>query len=242
MILMEESFWLRIPDQSVNGKNSRLPVTRSDFALGNRISANFSYELAWNEAVKTTFGLFYEGTQSGPYSFTYREGRDLLNDDSRDNALIYIPASADEIVFSGDAGEQAAQWQRLDTFINSIDYLRENRGNYAERNAIRGPWSHVVDLKILQDFSFNIGEKKHTFQISADIFNFTNLINKDWGQRKFIRRNIGPLQTVSTGDTPVFSINDGVINADGSPNLEELDDFGLQSSRWQAQLGLRYIF
>ena len=137
---------------------------------------------------------------------------------------------------------QAAQWQRLDTFINSLDYLRENRGKYAERNATRGPWSHIIDLKVLQDFSMNFGNKKHTFQISADIFNFTNLVNKDWGKKKFIRNNVSPLQTVSTGSTPVFSINDGVVNDDGTPNIEELDDFGLQSSRWQAQIGLRYIF
>jgi len=234
------SQWRNI--QTVNGKNSQIPVSRSDFALGNRISANFNYELEWSDNIKTTFGLFYEGVQSGPYSFTYREGRDLLNDDSRDNALMYIPRNSSEIVFSGDAAEQAEQWARLDTFISSLDYLDENRGSYAERNATRGPWSHVVDLKVLQDFSFNIGAKKHTFQISADIFNFTNLLNKEWGQRKFIAGNVSPLQTVSTGDTPVFTINNGDVNADGTPNLEQLDDFGLQSSRWQAQLGLRYIF
>lgn len=234
------SQWRNI--QSVNGKNSDLPVTRSDFSLGNRISANVSYELNWSDNVKTTFGLFYEGSQSRPYSFTYREGRDILNDDSRDNALMYIPASPAEIVFSGDASEQAAQWERLDTFINSIDHLRENRGGYAERNATQGPWSHIVDFKLLQDFSLNVGDKKHTFQFSADIFNFTNLLNKNWGEKTFVRGNVSPLQTVSTSGTPVFSVNDGVVNADGTPNIEELDDFGLQSSRWQAQIGLRYIF
>ena len=130
----------------------------------------------------------------------------------------------------------------LDTFINSFEHLRENRGTYAERNATRGPWSHVVDFKLLQDFSLNVGGKRHTLQLSADIFNFTNLLNKDWGKRKFIRSEVSPLTTVSTGDTPVFDINSGVFNDDGTPNVEELDDFGLQSSRWQAQLGVRYIF
>jgi outer membrane receptor for ferrienterochelin and colicin len=234
------SQWRNI--QSVNGKNSNLPVTRSDFALGSRITANFNYELNWSDNVKTTFGVFYEGSQDGPYSFTYREGRDLLNDDSRDNALMYIPASSDEIVFSGTPEEQAAKWAQLETFINSNEYLRENRGNYAERNASRGPWSHIVDLKVLQDFSFDVKGKRNTIQISADIFNFTNMINKDWGKKKFVRNNVSPLQTVSTGATPVFDINSGVVNDDGTPNIEELDDFGLQSSRWQAQLGLRYIF
>ncbi|WP_372975608.1 TonB-dependent receptor, partial [Muriicola sp.] len=232
------SQWRNI--QTVNGKNSRLPVTRSDFALGNRITANMSYELKWSDNVKTTFGLFYEGYQSQPYSFTYREGRDLLNDDSRDNALMYIPASADEIVLVGD--DPAAEWQRLNTFIESVDYLRENRGKYAERNGSRGIWSHVVDLKILQDFSMDWGGKNHTFQISLDMFNFTNFLNEEWGQRRFIRSEVSPLTTVSTGSTPAFEINDGIVNADGSANMVEIDDFGLASSRWQAQIGLRYIF
>lgn len=226
--------------QTVNGKNSNLPVTRSDFALGNRLTANASYELRWNDNIKTTIGLFYEGYQSQPYSFTYREGRDLLNDDSRDNALIYIPASQDEIVLVGD--DPDAEWARLNTFIESVDYLRENRGKYAERNGSRGIWSHVVDLKVLQDFSLEWGGKNHTFQLSADIFNFTNLVNKDWGRRRFIRGNVSPLTTVSTGATPTFEINDGVVNADGSANMIEFDDSGLASSRWQAQLGIRYIF
>ena len=120
--------------------------------------------------------------------------------------------------------------------------MRDNRGSYAERNATRGPWNHIVDFKLLQDFTINSGDKKHKFQISADIFNFTNLLNKDWGKRSFIRSNVSPLTTVSTGDIPVFSVNDGVINADGSANIEELDDSGIQSSRWQAQIGLRYVF
>ncbi|MEZ2413513.1 carboxypeptidase regulatory-like domain-containing protein [Muriicola sp. E247] len=241
------SQWRNI--QTVNGKNSNLPVTRSDFALGNRITANASYEINWSDNVKTTFGVFYEGYQSQPYSFIYREGRDLLNDDSRDNALIYIPASQDEIVLaditdsSGNVEVSAAeQWNDLDTFINSVEYLSENRGKYAERNASRGIWNHIIDLKILQDFSLEFSGKTHTFQISADIFNFTNLINKDWGQRRFISSEVSPLTTVSTGATPEFQVNYGTVNDDGTPNITQIDDFGLASSRWQAQLGIRYIF
>jgi len=77
---------------TVNGKNSNLSSTRSDFALGSRISGNVSYEIKYGGEFggKSTIGLFYEGAQSRPYSFTYREGRDLLNDDSRDNALMSV--------------------------------------------------------------------------------------------------------------------------------------------------------
>ena len=192
--------------------------------------------------LRPPISLFYNGFQAQPFSFTYREGRDLLNDDSRDNALIYIPKDASEIQFSGDDAEQAAQWSQLDNFINSIEYLRENRGGYAERNAVRGPWSHVVDFKLLQDFRIKTGSKTNTLQLSADIFNFTNLLNKEWGKINFTSGNVSPLTTVSTGSTPVFSINSGVMDANGNPDFEQIDDFGIQSSRWQAQLGIRYIF
>jgi hypothetical protein len=233
----------------VNGKNSNLPVTRSDFAIGNRITANVSYEIPWNDNIKTTIALFYEGYQSTPYSFVYREGRDLLNDDSRDNALIYIPENQDDILLlditdrDGNVVVSAdEQWNDLDTFINSVDYLDERRGGYAERNGSRGVWNHIIDLKLLQDFSLDFGSKTHTFQISLDMFNFTNFINKDWGERRFVRNNVSPLTTVGTGDTPAFQVNYGTVNDDGTPNFIELNDAGLASSRWQAQIGLRYIF
>jgi len=231
--------------QSVNGKNSRLTETRSDFALGSRISGNASYEITWDQKgiFKTTFGLFYDGTQGTPFSYTYREGRDLLNDDSRDNALIYIPASAGEITLadqSGDGGlTPAEQWAALDAFIEGDDYLSGRRGQYAERNGDRGPWSHVIDFKLLQDFTLKLGKNSHTFQASVDIFNFTNLLNKDWGKRNFIRRNVGLLTTVTGGPDPVFTFDPDLVADNG---LEEIDDNGLQSSRWQMQLGLRYIF
>lgn len=229
--------------QTVNGKNSDLPVTRSDFAGGSRILANASYQLDWNENLRTTIALLYTGFQNAPYSFIYNENnRDLLNDDSRDNALIHIPRNASEIQFAGTPEEQAAQWEQLDNFINSVDHLRENRGGYAERNATRGPWSHIVDLKFLQDFKVKFGNTKHTFQFSADIFNFTNFLNKDWGRLKFVRSEVTPLTTISTDGTPTFQINQGVMDENGNPDFIEFDDEGIQSSRWQMQLGLRYIF
>jgi len=241
------SQWRNI--QTVNGKNSNLPVTRSDFAIANRITANVSYEIPWNDNIKTTIALFYEGYQSTPYSFIYREGRDLLNDDSRDNALIYIPETQDDILLldiTDNAGNVLVsadeQWNDLDTFINSVDYLSERRGKYAERNGSYGVWNHIVDLKLLQDFSLDFGSKTHTFQISLDMFNFTNFINKDWGERRFIRSEVSPLTTVGTNDTPAFQVNYGTVNDDGTPNIIELNDAGLASSRWQAQIGLRYIF
>ncbi|MEO1486498.1 MAG: TonB-dependent receptor, partial [Bacteroidota bacterium] len=243
------SQWRNI--QTVNGKNSRLPVATSDFAQGHRFTAFASYQLKWTDNIKTTVGLFYEGLQGEPFSFLYQEGgrfnsTDLLNDDSRDNALIYVPATQSEInlvdIVDGDGNvtrTAAQQWSDLDAFIEGDDYLKTRRGGYAERNGARSPWNHVVDLKVLQDFSLNFGNKKHTFQASIDIFNFTNLLNKDWGVRQFT--NFGEVALIRTeqgGPDPEFQF-DASRFEDG---IFEVDDRGIASSRWQAQIGLRYIF
>jgi len=237
------SQWRNI--QSVNGKNSMLPESRSDFSLGSRISSNMSYELKWSENVKTTIGIFYEGLQGNPFSYVYREGRDVLNDDSRDNALIYIPASSSDInlvdLFDSSGNLVATpeeQWTALNAYIEGDDYLRSRRGDYAERNGDRGVWNHVVDLKFLQDFSLNTDKNKHSFQISLDIFNFTNLINKDWGVRYFTPRNVGLLTTVSGPPDTAFTFDEDQF----SDGVEQVDDSGLASSRWQMQIGLRYLF
>ncbi len=241
------SQWRNI--QTVNGKNSDLPVTTSDFNQGHRIISNISYEHTWNENFKTTIGLFYEGSQDAPYSFIYNEGRDLLGDDSRDNALIYIPRNQSEInlvPFRNRDGDiipgsptPVEQWAALNAFIEGNDYLRGRRGQYAERNGDQGPWSHVVDLRFLQDFALNIGENRHAFQFSFDIFNFTNLINEDWGKRKIIPGSeVSLIETVSTGATPEFTFDPEQFEN----GIEDLDDLGIQSSRWQMQVGLRYLF
>ena len=238
------SQWRNI--QTVNGKNAPIPVAESDFSLGHRLTANLSYELEWAENFKTTIGLFYEGAEGTPFSYIYNEGRDLLNDDSRDNALIYVPQFASEITFvpftdsDGNTVTAEQQWQDFNAFIENDDYLRTRRGAYAERNGSRLSWSHVIDLKVLQDFTLRLGNKTHTLQASLDIFNFTNLLNKDWGKRRF-NPNFGevrPLTTVTGGPEPSFTF-DASRFEDG---VDEILDNGLASSRWQMQVGLRYIF
>ncbi|MEM7084777.1 MAG: carboxypeptidase regulatory-like domain-containing protein [Bacteroidota bacterium] len=237
------SQWRNI--QTVNGKNSDIPTSRSDFSVGHRISSNVSYELKWSENVKTTIGLFYEGADGAPFSYVYNEGRDIFNDDSRDNALMYVPANSAEITFAdftdsdGNVVTAAQQWEQFNSFIENDSYLSKRRGRYVERNGDRLAWSHVIDLKFLQEFSINVGGKKHALQASLDIFNFTNLLNSDWGKRRFISSGESrPLTTVSGGPDPVFTF-DASRFEDG---IDELDDQGIQSSRWQMQVGLRYLF
>jgi hypothetical protein len=233
------SQWRNI--QTVNGKNSFLEPSRSDFALGSRFSGYASYELSWSENVKTTFSLFYSGEEGNAFSYVYNGSR-ILNDDSTDRALIYVPRDASEITFRPIIEDgvviatPAQQWNAFNAFIEGDSHLRNRRGNYAQRNGSRADWSHILDFKIMQDFGVNIGSKTHSFQASLDVFNFTNLINKDWGRRSFVPSNLGILRAESGGPNPEFTFDERFL----TEGINEFDDVGILSSRWQVQLGIRY--
>ncbi|WP_052353396.1 TonB-dependent receptor [Dyadobacter tibetensis] len=228
--------------ESVNGRNN-MTRSRSDFDLGHRIVGFASYRFEYSKNAATTVSLFYTGQSSNPYSYVYRNS--MVNDwNSREsNDLIFVPATQDQIVFK-DAATANAQWAALDEFIKNDDYLSERRGQYAERNGSRAPFTHVFDFKVLQDIYLEIGGKRHTLQLSWDVFNVGNLINKKWGRQYFTSNDNYPLVTfegyrnAAAGDyTPLMSFTKPTgetynISDGSSGNI----------SRWTSQIGIRYIF
>lgn len=232
---------------TVNGRNVEQVATRSDFSQGARAIAWITKEFKWSNNIATTITLFHESLAGRPYSYIYNDGGNFNNEDSRERSLIYVPASADEIILVDDGDLSAAeQWTALDAFISQDDYLSTRRGDYAERNQSRGPWSHVLDLKLIQDIGTNIAGKDHKLQFTLDINNFSNLLNSNWGRRVFIG-SFGSQEILDfegfqeDGTTPTFTFNPNRLDEDGEL-IQFIDDAGIQSSRWQMQIGLRYIF
>ena len=228
--------------ETVNGANYPT-VSRSDFDQGRRIVVNGTATFKWSNFTKTTIGAFYEGAQGTPFSYVYNDNGALLQDTFRNSALIYVPANKSEINLVSTTGGLTAdqQWEALSAFIEGNKYLRSRKGNYVERNGDRLKTSHIVDLKITQDFTINVGKKKHSIAFTADIFNFTNLLNKNWGKRYFVSNDqvlllqqVGFLPGTST---PTFRYNPAV-----AASINQVDDVGLNSSRWQIQTGVRYTF
>ncbi|MEL7220577.1 MAG: TonB-dependent receptor, partial [Bacteroidota bacterium] len=178
----------------------------------------------------TTFAAFFEYAQGGRFSYTY--SGDINNDGSGLNDLIYIPTSTDinAMAFTGDDAVQAAQRQALETFIQQDEYLNDNRGAYAEKYDILSPWYSRWDVRILQDYAL---ANKNVIQLSLDMLNIGNFISSDWGVRQF------PTNTQPLG----VSVADGVPTYSFDTNLSNTftNDFSL-ASRWQLQVGLRYIF
>ena len=169
--------------------------------------------------------------KGGRFNYTY--AGNINNDSSfQNNDLLYIPTEGEvqQMQFSGDGQAQA-----YENFIQQDDYLSDNRGSYFDRYGALAPWRGRWDIKLLQDFNFNVAENKtHTIQFSADILNFGNLLNSNWG---VIRQpnNLNPVSVnVDENNRPTYTFN---------PKLTET--FGFDASllsRWQVQFGLRYIF
>lgn len=233
---------------NVDGRNSA-PLGRSDFALGHRVIAGLNYKLNWNadNNVATTISIFIEGESGEPYSYVYGRGAARADrfqgergSNSRNRSLIWIPENQNDIALIDiDGGATAAeQWAALDQFISDDDYLSDNRGSYAEKNSNRTPFETQIDLRILQDFAMNAGGKNHTLQFSFDIFNFTNLLNKDWGvvyNNPFAYELLNFEGYAADGTTPQFTFTEDRMD-------DERFDINNFLSRWRMRFGVRYIF
>ena len=225
-------------NQIVNDPNNpELGYARYD--IRHRIVGTTGYTFRYADNFATGISLFYQGQSGLP--FTYLYSQDLNNDANRGNDLLYIPRDRTEInlvpLESGDIiYTPDEQWDALNNFIENDDYLDANRGSYAERHGARMPWTHQFDLRLLQDFYITAGEKRHTLQLTFDVFNVGNLLNKNWGHQYFVLNSANEIIRYAGRDAvtnePTFTFNP----SSRAYNLSQFD------SRWQGQIGVRYIF
>jgi len=235
----------------IDGRNNPL-LGRSDFAVGHRFISSLDYRINWNNNVKTSITLFYEGQSGQAFSYVIggRNARNLSNQrgsTSRNRSLVYVPTDASDInlvdltLSDGSVLTAAEQWESLNALIEEDSGLSSRRGDYVEKNGSRAPWNNRFDLAIRQDFGTNLGGNDHRFQISLDIFNIANLINKDWGVRYNVPGDFNNYFLYdfegyeADGTTPQFTYTDEDLGSDRF-------DISSLSSRWSARLGLRYIF
>ena len=229
--------------------NNQLDLSTADAFVKNRLVGLLGYKFEYGNKVgsATTVSLGYVGQQSNPFS--YIVAGDLNGDRVNNNDLLFIPLKGSDIRFSSltvgtRVYTEAEQQSAFDEFIEQDSYLKNRRGQYAERNGGLLPYLHRLDLSVAQDFFVRIGGKKNSFQIRADILNFTNMLNKDWGVSQ---RATAPqlLNFVSrdANNVPSYRLATQKL-VDGSTILAK-DTYQFNSSVfdvWSAQLGIRYTF
>lgn len=213
-----------------------------------RIIGSMNYRKEYLGFLATTVGLVYELAPQGRFSYIYSGDMNGDNSGGAGNDLIYIPRDQSEIVLrdiphgDGTFYTAAQQWADLDAYIEQDDYLSERRGQYAERNGAEFPWVGQLDFRLLQDFFVDVKGKRNTIQVSVDIQNFGNMINSEWGVYRQTNRNaLLNFVGYDANRNPIFTYP--YLNANNREPLRSTfrDNLGL-ASRWQLQVGVRYIF
>jgi hypothetical protein len=229
--------------QPVQGDPNKPGLSYSEFGQRHRIVGTASYSKQWSDRFKTQLGMFLEvaegnrfaGAGGNRYSFIY--SGDVNGDGQAGNDLIYIPKDQNDILLDPLGTISAAdQWNRLNAFIEQDSYLKDHRGEIAERFGAVNPWYSNIDLRILQDIAVGRGNTRHTFQLTLDLLNVANLVNSDWGVRKVASAAATSPLTLTrfnSAGAPVFNFT--------GPTETYVDDPSL-FSRWRAQLGARYFF
>ncbi|WP_236652685.1 TonB-dependent receptor [Chitinophaga vietnamensis] len=256
-------------DRPVSGDPNADVLGYSNYYMPHRIVAAATYRFTWAKNFATSVGMVFEAAPAAASAYSsvasYTYSGDLNGDASNgNNDLIYIPNNANEIklvpVGYGDKGynpstnpdQRSASviWNQLDNYIKQDDYLSHHRGQYAERNALVLPFYKRMDLNITQDVFVYAGKNKtkHTLRITFDIINFGNFLNRRWGVSKmpnntsFLKYE-GQLRDANGVATAAPAFSFPYLDPKNQiPLTNTWKDNTSTTSRWQGQIGIRYMF
>lgn len=213
-----------------------LPVNGDPRDLNYGFSDNhFDSKLVVNGATPTwkgfTLGATLLGTGGTRYSLHAGGNRSANGDFNLSNEIAYIfdpsnPNTPQSII---DGYNEVLN--DPETTEGFKEYLRESYGGFAERNGGKNPFRATVDLRLQK--RFDIPNSKHALEISADVFNFTNLLNKEWGRTNdFGRRR--DFMNITGFDQATNSYQYNVQTGAGTEPIN--------GTPWRLQLGVRYSF
>ncbi|HXO77528.1 MAG TPA: hypothetical protein VN824_19880, partial [Puia sp.] len=242
-----ESNWQLNPALNPNNPG----VAYSNFDIRNRIIGSVNYQVTYgkNHRYQTSATLFISAASGSPY--TYGFVNNSIQGTGQQVSLAYIPRP-DEVInfFQGgnvqlangtivnkSASDQAEEFMQ---YIRSSPYLRSRMGQFTERNGARTPWNVDADLRLSQSLGFI--EPSNFFKsltLTIDIFNLTNLIDKNLGRVYFSSDLFN--STASVGLRPTGTTMNGypiyIWEQPSSPYQTDLTQ-----SRYQMQIGVRYNF
>ena len=223
-----------------NLQNTPLDGTLTDRNL--RLSGfDVPHKIVLSGSANLPFGLqasaVYTARAGTPYA--YVTTNDVNGDGISTNDLFYVPRDINDISIAGT--NQAADWDRLNTFIVGEKCLQEQRGQIMHRTTCRNPWQKFLDVRFTKVIPTMSGQN---LQVTADVFNFLNLLNKNWG----INRETQSFQQVTFLTGASYNTKGTATQADDEWNytipatLPAVRRVNVGNSRWRMQFGAKYIF
>jgi hypothetical protein len=229
-------------------------VGYSAYSQGHRVFVQASYTRSYLNIGATTVSAFWEArpaVQNFTTRVSYVFAGDMNGDGASGNDLIYVPRDTSEMNFvtfttggrTFTAAEQAAAFE---AYIQQDDYLKNHRGQYAQRGGGWMPMFNRMDLSLVQDVFRNISGRRNLGQVRLDITNFGNLLNSDWGVNQ-------RLVLSTTGANGAQILTNGAADAQGRASYRlavvnnELITRSFQSDTslsnvYQLMLSFRYSF
>lgn len=229
--------------------NSKGELGYSRFDIPHRISLQASYTTPkyWNGRMATTIGVTYNASPGGRYSLSYDDGQDFNGDGSKGTTLLYIPTddelakmnfvdnkdSKGNIIMTAEQSREAfRQW------ILNDNYAKDHRGQFAERNSNLTNWEHEINLHVAQDI-FYLKERGSKIQVTFDVINFANMLNKKWGANYYLPYNLTPVTVAKSSQKNADGILVPEYTYKDTSNVLSKNDI---SSRWHCQVGVRLTF
>ena len=202
----------------------------SAFNRPHSVKVALTWNKKWSRNDESVISLIYVGESGNPYSVYY--AGDINGDGSNGNDLMFIftDAQIDELISKNLMSE--AHGEGLKGWLGNDDYMKNNRGKYFERNAANKPFEHHFDLHLARSFNFNVGNSSHKLEVSMDIMNIGNLLNKKWGRSYGGNNYYSPVS---------YNSSTGVYTFTGGKDYDKYTYSDLYS-RFRGQIGVKYSF
>jgi len=218
-------------DGTLDGRNRR----RSLFDVPHKLTVSGTVALPFNSSIS----LFWVGRSGTPY--TYIVNGDANGDGISSNDAVYVPRNINDITLvPGSGSTVAADWAKLDNFINQEPCLANARGHILRRNTCRNPWVNFVNARLTKGVNTIHGQQ---MSVSVDFFNVLNFIDSNWGLVRetnfFESINMLRLTGLDTRGTLADPTDDRGRYSLALPGRQRIV---VDNSRWRIQLGAKYTF
>ncbi|ALJ27816.1 MULTISPECIES: TonB-dependent receptor [Stenotrophomonas] len=217
----------------------------SRYAIKDRLTATLEWKHAFFGDYATRAGLFYEGRTGRPYSYIFYN--DVNGDGATTNDLFYVPKGYGDVLFGKVVGgkfqQDAAMEKAFFDWLENTPELAGYKGQVVPANSHRAKWVNSFDVRLSQELPGLF--KGHKTELSLDIMNVGNLLNKKWGLIDdygfySTRRvaNYGGIDP-ATGKY-VYSFTGTTDNSSIQENNNDKGNTAV--SRWSMMLSLKYKF
>lgn len=179
--------------------------------------------------LRTRLMVSYSGSSGRRFTYTVQgdANADGLGVTLRQDP-VYVPRDSQDVSLTNPA-----MWGPLNAYIESVPCLRGQRGRLMARNSCRNPWFGLMNARMVKEI---VPARGGALEITVDVYNVMNLINARKGLSRYDGLTFGKDLLLLRGYDA--AAGRGIYAFEEPPRIQVED----MASRWQIELGVRYVF